>query len=127
MAAFRAILTAEREVGGSAIEIDSDYKRWEVDVLVDWTEHELDISTDGDTLLRNENSDADTDDFRRLAAVTHSMAEATMVALENTPGDVAEVSLQTTNGTVIWDVTIEQESGGFAYVGINAGTGEVIR
>lgn len=126
-AAFRAIVTAEREVGGTAIEIDSDYKRWEVDVVVDWTEHELDISPDGNSVLRNENSDADTDDFRRLGAVSMYMIEATMLALSTTPGDIAEVSLQTVNGTVVWDVTIEQNTDGFAYVRVNAATGEVLR
>lgn len=124
--ALAAIQTAEQAVNGTAIEIDSDYRRWEVDVLVDWTEHEIDISADGQTVLRQENSDADTDDFRRLSAVRRFMTEAIRTAVTRTPGDIAEVSLQTVEGTVAWDVTIETQPGQFAYVRVNAASGEVL-
>ncbi|MDD9206292.1 PepSY domain-containing protein [Georgenia sp. 10Sc9-8] len=125
----RAITTAEGVVaGGRAVDLDcdDDNETFDVTVLADEVAHEVTVSIDGSRVVeQEEDGDVDEDDRERLTTATVTMAEALETAMSDRSGGVAEIDLDTRDGAVVWEVTV-QSSGGEEEIVVDAASGEVL-
>ena len=131
MALVAAGRTAEGEVNESrVIQIDYDDGGWDIEVATpDGTEHDIEVSADGTTVLSGpERDDTDGDDMREnqnrmeAAELDH---EAAVNAIADAVPDarIEEMHLDTENGRVVWEVEL---AGGPDHH-VDAVTGEVTR
>lgn len=112
-AALRAVGTAAAAAGGTAYELDDedDYRRWEVDVMVGDRSVEVTVSGDGTTVIsQDDDDDDDEDDRARLGRATVSMTEAIEIALAEVPGLLDDVELDDEDGQDVWEVGIDTGS-----------------
>lgn len=121
--------TAEQAVNGSrVISIDLDDGLWKVEVATsDGVEHEMEIARDGSDVTDGPSEDDTDDDDRRdntdrldAAQIDHEAAARAVIETID-EGQIEEMSLDTDDGTVVWDVELR---GGSDYH-VDASTGEV--
>lgn len=121
-----AAATAEAEVSGTAIQLDHDDQRWEVEVLVGDRVHDVTTDNGGTAVTESDRDEAvDGDDARRAAAATVSLVDAMKTALEATPGVIDDVELDDRNGAVVWEVTIDTAENDDVDVYVDAATGAI--
>lgn len=128
-AVLAAIATAEKAVGGRAIDIDDqdDDGDWEVEVLKGNVVYEVKVSGDGKTVKATERDDVDSDDLRRAAKVKVSMADAIKKALAEVPGKIDEVDLDDKNGKILWEVSIDAVDGTDRDIYVDVETGAIVK
>lgn len=125
--ALAAIKTAETSASGKAIELDWSSNRWEVTVVAGKKTQELDVSANGQKVVRRHTEVTDPEDYKRLQSVKHSMADAIQTATAQTPGDLAEADLESRRSKVVWELSIEKTGAGFANVYVDAVSGKITR
>ena len=127
--AERAIEIATETVGGGdlvQIGIDHDDRtwEWELELVADGTQHELDIdATSGEVTEHEQDSDDDQDP---VVDVTSPMAyaEAIEIALGEEPGRVSGWDLDSEDGTIRYQIDIDRAEGGDVEVEVDVETGE---
>lgn len=124
--ALRAVQTAETSAKGKAIELDWDVNRWEVTVLDGKTKKELDVSADGQKVLRRETGVAEADDYTRLQSAKYFLDHAIKTATGTVPGDIDEVDLETRHGTLVWELSIDKAGAGSTHVYVDAVAGKIV-
>lgn len=124
--ALRAVQTAETSAKGKAIELDWDVNRWEVTVLDGKTKKELDVSADGQKVLRRETGVADADDYTRLQSAKYFLDHAIKTATGTVPGDIDEVDLETRHGTLVLELSIDKAGAGSTHVYVDAVAGKIV-
>ncbi|HET9648561.1 MAG TPA: PepSY domain-containing protein [Microlunatus sp.] len=108
-------------------ELDWSTGRWAVTVVDGKTTHEIDVSADGQKVLRRHTEVTDAEDYKLLQSVKHYMADAIQTATAKTPGDPAEVELESQGSKVVWELSIVKTDGGFANVYVDAVSGKIVR
>ncbi len=127
--AERAIEIATETVGGGdlvQIGIDHDDRiwEWELELVADGTQHELDIdATSGEVTEHEQDSDDDQDP---VVDVTSPMAyaEAIEIALGEEPGRVSGWDLDSEDGTIRYQIDIDRAEGGDVEVEVDVESGE---
>lgn len=127
--AEQAIDIATETVGGGdlvQIEIDHDDRtwEWELEIVLDGTQHELDIdATTGEVTQHDTDDD---EDQEPVVDVTSPLAyaEAIEIAVGEAPGRVSGWDLDSDDGTIRYQVDIERSEGGDVEVEIDVETGE---
>ena len=107
--ALAAIASAEAD-GGVVHDLDrtDDDSAWELDVVRDGVEHDVDISPDGATVLEeNEEGDVDADDQAEHDAADVTISEAIEVAAAGRAEPLEGASLDEDDGTLVWSVEFE--------------------
>lgn len=128
--AERAIEIATETVGGGdlvQIGIDHDDRtwEWELELVADGTQHELDIdATSGEVTEHEQDSDDDQDP---VVDVTSPMAhaEAIEIALGQEPGRVSGWDLDSDDGQIRYQIDIDRAEGGDVEVEVDVESGEV--
>lgn len=124
---FVAIAYAETEAvpGSQAIGLDlNDDQTWTVDVLDGTTKHEIKLSSDGMTLLEQEQEEADDEDVTRAQQAQVKISIALRRAMGEAPDSVLdEIDLSTEDGVLVWDAEFNEPD---AEVYVDATTGEII-
>ncbi|MGO1226208.1 MAG: PepSY domain-containing protein [Brachybacterium sp.] len=128
--AERALEIATETVGGGElvqIEIDHDDRawEWELELIADGTQHELDIdATTGEVTAHDTDDDDDQDP---VVDVTSPMAyaEAIEIALGEEPGRVSGWDLDSDDGKIRYQIDIDRADGGDVDVEVDVETGEV--
>ncbi|ATG51447.1 peptidase [Brachybacterium vulturis] len=130
--AERAIEIATETTGGGdlvQIEIDHDDRagawEWEIVLLEEGTQHELDIDATTGEVTEHE-SDED-DDQDPVVDVTAPMtpSEAIEIALGQEPGRVSGWELDSDSGTIRYQIDIDRAEGGDVEVEVDVETGDV--
>lgn len=117
-----------------AIETERGGTVWEVQVVTtDGTEHQLDISADGKTVVsgpRAEDDDAadKAKHLDRISAAKIDFAEAARLILDEVPGgSVQELGLDSEADRIVWEGDVFDASGVKHEVQLDAGNGSVIK
>jgi len=115
------------------VESENNGTRWEVEVVTDdGTEHKVDVSADGASVLRGpieqQDSAADKAKHRdRVAAATldyHDAVDALLKAVPN--GRIDELNLDSERGTTVWEADVYDGSGTKHELSVDAATGTVL-
>jgi len=122
--ALAAITTAEASAGGTAFDVERRQSQWEVYVVVGDTVHEVQVSGDGQQVVRSETDPIEAQDRSRWSAVQVPIADAIRTALAATAGELEEADVDERSGRTAWDVQINQPPRVDVYV--DAVTGEVM-
>ena len=127
-----AVAAAEDAVGGDAqafeIGREDSPASWEVTVAADDREHQVYVSQDGeDVISQEEEGGLDSDDGEKLAQVRVPLDEGLATALETVNGTVDEAQLETEDGTVVWEVEIDEPDGNSVDVFVNVEDGSVLK
>ena len=117
-----------------SIDLDDGDRAWDVQVVTsDGAEHDLDISADGTTVISGPRQDTDDADDRaehqaRIAAAEIDFTEAAELMIEAVPGGtVRDLSLDTDNGTTVWEGDVIDGSQVKHEVRIDAADGTLLR
>lgn len=130
--AERAVEIATEAAGGGdlvQIEIDHDARarawEWQLEVVQDGTQHELDIDATTGEITEHETDTEDDQD--PVVDVTSPMtySEAIEIAIGQEPGRVSGWSLDSDDGTIRYQIDIDRESGGDVEVEVDVETGDV--
>ncbi|MBB5830799.1 PepSY domain-containing protein [Brachybacterium aquaticum] len=108
------------------IDHDDDQWEWEVELVVDGVQHDLDIdATTGE--ITEHDQDDDDDDQDPAVDVTSPMpyAEAIELAVGQEPGRVSGWDLDSDDGTIRYQIDIERSGGDDVEVEVDVETGEV--
>ncbi|WP_127571126.1 PepSY domain-containing protein [Georgenia faecalis] len=128
-AAIGALAAAEAvSENGRAYELDRDDDEgaWQVHVAVDDLEREVEVSADGNTVVREEDEGpVDADDRARLDAASTSANEAAMTALTDIQGNVEEIELEGPEDAPVWRVEVRTTDGANVEVRVDAVTGDI--
>ncbi|MGP9538787.1 PepSY domain-containing protein [Brachybacterium sp. AOP43-C2-M15] len=127
--AERAIEIATEEVGGgdlTQIEIDhdDDVWEWELELVLDGTQHELDIDATTGEVTEHETDDDDRDPVVDVTSPL-SYDEAIEIALGEEPGRVSGWELDSDDGAIRYQIDIDRSEGGDVEVEIDVETREV--
>ncbi|GAA1721453.1 hypothetical protein GCM10009809_16390 [Isoptericola hypogeus] len=107
-AGLRAIVTAEKEAGGTAFAIDDPDRdnTWEVDVSTGKLSVEVEVSADGGEVVRTENDDLDADDRRAIADARYTIGQAIERTVAKAGGALEDAELDGDDGRYHWSVTV---------------------
>jgi uncharacterized membrane protein YkoI len=109
-AALAALETAQKEISGgsvSELEFEDGDNKWEVTVLTDKQEVDLDISADGKKVVdKDKPSRPDQDDLKALRVAKTDLKDVLKSAVDHTPGDFDEVELEKEDGKYFWEIDI---------------------
>ncbi len=104
-AALGAIKTAEAAVNGTAFSLDWTSDRWELELIANGRMHDIYVSSDGTTIVRQSSDRADAEDVLLLGRAKVTMAEAVSKALETSPeATVVEADLDSRAGQPVWEL-----------------------
>ncbi|SRR5690625_4294602 len=123
---FAAIELAEAELGGTAFEVDREDSPagWEITVAVDNREVDVDVDQSGTEVLRTDDGDdLDDDDRAALDSAQVTLTDAIRTALDEAGGTLDDVTLDEEDGTVAWEVGLDDD----VDVYVDVATGEVLR
>ncbi|MDN5822556.1 MAG: PepSY domain-containing protein [Brachybacterium sp.] len=130
--AEHAIEIATETVGGGdlvQIEIDYDHRaegwEWEIELVADGSQHELDIDATTGEVTEHETDDDDDQD--PVVDVTSPMtpSEAIEIALGQETGRVSGWELDSEDGAIRYEVEIDRAEGGDVDVEIDVETGDI--
>lgn len=133
---LRAGETALTKVEGTVISIEEEDRgtRWEVQVVTsDGTEHEIELSADGKTVLRGPTAeDDDAGDKakhrQRVADAEIDFRKAAEIMAGAVPdGRITELGLDSHSGQTVWEGDVVVGSQTKHEVKLDAGTGEVLQ
>jgi uncharacterized membrane protein YkoI len=107
-AGLRAIVTAEREAGGTAFAIDDPDRAntWGVDVSTGNLSVEVEVSADGGEVIRTENDDLDADERRAIAEARFTIGQAIERTVARAGGALEDAELDGDDGRYHWSVTV---------------------
>lgn len=120
----QALELVNNETGGQGVVIDQerdDDGKWEIDVLVDNTVHDVEIR-DGQAKLDG-TDDADDDD-RAAAAAKVTIDDAIKAALEHTPGTLKDASWDDDDHGR-WEIDVRRDDNKDVELYVDANTGAV--
>lgn len=101
---------------------------WEVKVASGGQEFKLIVSRDGASVLEQRQADRPDDDVGKVASARVSAIEALTIAAAEVDGSVSEMDIdRTSDGTVVWEVEMQQTDGSKVELKIDASTGEIVR
>jgi len=115
-----------------SIETEHNDTQWEVQVVTaDGTEHEVEVSGDGGTIVSGPREKSEDADDRakhrdRVAAAKLSHADAVEAINDAVPGRITELNLDSENGATVWEADVIDSDDVKHEVTIDAGTGEVL-
>ena len=102
--------------------------RGKITVAADDREHQVYVSQDGeDVISQEEEGSLDSDDREKLSRVQVPLEEGLATALETVNGTVDEAQLETEDGTVVWEVEIDEPDGNSVDVFVNVEDGSVLK
>lgn len=107
---------------GVVTEADTDDEHFEIYVAEGSTEWELDIDRQSFEIVDSEQDDLDGDDQQEVESVEIDIHEALTTAAEEGGAEVEQASLDTEDGTVIWEIELTND----VEVSVDVTTGEVI-
>ena len=114
--------------GGDPVQIEIDHDdrtwEWELELVADGTQHELDIDATTGEVTEHESDDDDDQD--PVVDVTSPMAysEAIEIALGEEPGRVSGWDLDSDDDQIRYQIDIERAEGGDVEVEVDVATGE---
>lgn len=127
LAAYQAIVLAERELGDRAYELDLDDDTWVIDLNAKGVKLEAVVSLDGAEILSSSNEGSvDSDDIGKMQVATIMILEAIEISYGEVPGHVTAIDLETENGVVVWEVEFD-DGDDDRDVYVNAQTGEIVK
>ena len=132
--AGRTALNAVPDSTVTSLDMEGNGAGWEVEVTAaDGTEHELQVSADGASVLSGPTSEHDdaVDKARhvsRMKAASVDYEAAANKVLSSVPNrTVVELELDDENGTVVWEAEVRESPDAKYSVLIDAGSGELIQ
>lgn len=125
-----AIGIAKETVGGgelTQIEIDHDDRswEWEIEIVLDGTQHELDIDAATGEVTEHEQDGDDDQDPTVDVTTPMTSAEAIEIALGEEPGRASGWDLASDDGRIRYQIDIDRSEGGDVEVEVDVQTGEV--
>ncbi|MDJ0314632.1 PepSY domain-containing protein [Arthrobacter sp. H35-D1] len=132
--AGRTALNAVPDSTVTSLDMEGNGEGWEVEVTAaDGTEHEMQVSADGASVLSGPTSEHDdaVDKARhvsRMKAASVDYEAAANKVLSIVPNrTVVELELDDENGTVVWEAEVRESPDAKYSVLIDAGSGELIQ
>ncbi len=127
--ALAALQTAADSVSGQPFDVESGIRDgrdvWDVKVAVNGQEYELWISNDGSQIVDQEQHGSPDDDVETVGQAQTSALDALMAATQQHDGLLDEMEIDTDNGSLVWQIELDQPDGASIELTVDATNGAV--
>lgn len=103
--ALVAIVLAQTTTGGTPIDLEWKHNRWEIELVAGKRLHEVYVSADGETIIKQESERADAEERALVKRAKVRMAAAIATVVATAPeAKVVNADLDTRRGDVVWEI-----------------------